>query len=97
MAGNHTRGGSNLAPPVIPEVNEDSRSHTSSDDIPDIDLDNPVNFEPRKPYQSPRSPVIDEDLQKETISLVINTLTEATMNPDLTDGDEVNNNVNVSK
>lgn len=90
-------GGHTLVPLTIPEVHEDSTSHTSSDDVPDIDLDNPVNFETREPHASLKSPTIAGDLQKETISLVINTLTESAANLNDVDGSEVNNNSGITK
>ena len=73
----------------------ESSEDTFSDDIPDIDLDNPVNFESRQPHKSPGTPTIDVELQRETRDLVISTYNESSSrspNDDL----EMNNNHLVS-
>lgn len=79
---------------TILETSDETASHTYSDDVPEIDLDNPVNFERREPYKSPRSPTIDAELQKETLDLVISTLNESGNHGDQP---EMNNNQTADK
>lgn len=73
----------------------ESREDTFSDDIPDIDLDNPVNFESRQPYKSPGTPTIDVELQRETRDLVISTYNESSSQSS-NDNLEMNNNHSAS-
>lgn len=73
----------------------ESREDTFSDDIPDIDLDNPVNFETRQPHKSPGTPTIDVELQRETRDLVISTYNESSSQSS-NDNPEMNNNHSAS-
>ena len=70
------KSGSTVSETIL-EAQDETESYTNSDDVPDIDLDNPINFESRQPYKAPGTPTINSELQKETLDLVMSTLNES--------------------